>query len=443
MVNRYVIVFMLLGFVFLQGCGNIIINKPKEDFSTAGNVVRVPVEIEITKSVHDRIFTVIGGSEAIHITNFHSETKPGTTSTEILKSEIVLTLIPGNYTLIASGTYKQWNGVDKSITRKSSFAVTKLAPTPTVSMTISPPLDEILIPRGGTSQPLSFNLNRANSTAAITVNATALPNGVTFPQVSAPASSTTSVTIQESLKASATANGKLNATFSASMTGAKNANVNRIVRVLPKPGAIAWLSAPFLTTSGPPPVISPDGLFSVTASRVGASRVWTLRIAPTTPGSGSPLDVTTASWGGPGGSNLAGIAFCGFSPTMSAMVLSDDNEGDVSTHQPGVTYRLKVIRLDGGTPQLAGSLEGLKFLNGVQPRLGFSQDCSIVGAWSIDVLTSSTRNVQFSNIFTNDRGAYWSYSDNATIPSTSLATINGTNIQFNGPQGQSANLPVP
>jgi hypothetical protein len=349
-------------------------------------------------------------------------------------------LAAGSYTFAATGTASSGSS-PKTSRDNVTFTITPFAAQAAITLTLTPTGD-LLVPRGGTSPILSFALTRANSTNAITLDASGLPNGVSMPSLSVPASAATSASLSATLTATPTANGQTTATFTARMTGATDADQTRIVRVVPQPGAFVWRPAPFLGGTGPATPTSPDGRFSVQATRNGTSRVWTLRITPTT-GTGSPLDVTTASWGGAGGSNLAGIAFCPASPTLSALVLSDIDESDPPiAHQQGVTYRLKVVRLDGATPQAGGSLEGLKYLSGVQPSLGFSQDCSIVGSWSIDPTVSSTRNVGFLNIFTN-ASTTWSNTDPATVPSASLATIVGATINLTGPQGQNATRPVP
>ena len=108
-----------------------------------------------------------------------------------------------------------------------------------------------------------------------------------------------------------------------------------------------------------------------------------------------------------------------------------------------MTYRLKVIRLDGPTPAATTALEGLKYLSGVQPRLGFNADCSIVASWSVDPALASQRNVQFLNVFTGAAGGAWSYSDSATAPNPGLASISGRTITLTGPQGQTAKRQVP
>jgi len=125
------------------------------------------------------------------------------------------------------------------------------------------------------------------------------------------------------------------------------------------------------------------------------------------------------------------------------MVLSDEDEDPSGTgHQPGVTYRLKVIRFDGGTPRQQGTIDGLKYLNGVQPRLGFSPDGSIVASWTIDATNGTQRTITFLDIF-NGQSTNWGYTDTSTQPPISLATISGPTINLTGPSGQSATRPVP
>jgi hypothetical protein len=309
-------------------------------------------------------------------------------------------------------------------------------------LAVSPTTGDILVPRDG-STPIAFSVTRMNSSAAVNISAPDLPSGVTLPAISIPGTATTA---SASLTAGPTANGRTNTHFTAAMTGATDAKQAVWVHVVPVAGAISWVAAPFLT-NGPATPTSPDGKFAVTASRIGAQRVWTLHIAAT----GNPsnaIDVTTAQWGGVGGSNLAGIAFCPSAslPTLSALVLSDEDENPITTgHAQGVTYRLKIIRFDGGTPHLMqNTIDGLYYKNAIQPRLGFSADCAIVGGWTTDATGSSARTATFADIF-NSQGttAAFSFTDTTTQPSASLAVISGANITLTPPTGPVQTKAVP
>lgn len=427
----------------LQGCASISILQPTGSSSAATAPVSVPVQIEITKSVYARSFALTKGTNTLPIPAFATSIKPGTQNTEILTT--TLQLPAGSYALKVAGTFDEWTGQATPISQTSAFTVSLTTPAPVITLVMTP-VGDILAPRGGASAPLTFAITRANATSKVDVTASNLPSGASLGAVSMAIGTATSASPTASVSATAKANGERVATFTAKATGAPDVAVTRNVKVVPTPGAFTWVAAPFLTV-GPPPATSPDGLFRMTASRVGLSRVWTLHISPTT-GTGPTLDVTTASWGGAGGSSLAGIAFCPSSPTLSALVLSDEDESDPpTTHAPGVTYSLKVISFVSGAPVELGSLQGLKYLNAVQPRLGFSKDCSIVGSWSVDYLLPTTRNVQFHDIFNHLTGGAWSYTDPvsgaASAPSPSLATIGGAIITLTGPTGQTATRPVP
>jgi hypothetical protein len=230
------------------------------------------------------------------------------------------------------------------------------------------------------------------------------------------------------------------------MTGAMDSVQAVGVQVVPVAGTISWVAAPFLGATGPATPTSPDGLFKVTASRIGAQRVWTLHIASTS-NAANAIDVNTAQWGGTGGSNLAGIAFCPSTTmaTLSALVLSDEDEDpNTAFHAASVTYRLKVIRFDGGTPRLVTTtIDGLFFRNAIQPRLGFSRDCSIVGGWTTDATGSSSRVVTFVDIFNGQATQAFSFTDTGTQPAASLATISGANINLTPPTGAVQTKPVP
>lgn len=423
----------------LAGCGSIIIDAPKGSLPPAPAPVPVNVQIEVTKSVYNRSFVITGGGASITLTNL--STMPSSTqNTDILSTTVPLA--PGSYTLTASGSYDQWNGTAQALSDTSSFNVTA---SMGVSLTLAPAGD-ILVPRGGSSGMLSLAVSSVGTTGSAALSATGLPAGVSFSAAPNPVASGGTATA--SLTASAIANGTSAATFKAAI-GTLSGTTSPNVVVTPAAGTVAWVAAPFLTGTGPQTPASPDGKWKVTASRMGASRVWTLHIAPVT-GTAPSLDVSMAQWGGNAmspGSNLGGIAFCPStaSPTLSALVLSDEDETpNPLTHANPVAYRLKVIRFDGGAPVLENnSINDLYYLSAAQPKLGFSPDCSIVGGWTIDMQGSNNRIAMFMDIFNGQSTQAWSYTDTATAPPSGLARISGNTLTLTPPSGPAATKAVP
>jgi hypothetical protein len=426
--------------IALSGCANIIIDQPNGPQPPGMPPVQVAVSIEITKSVYGRSASINGS--AVNLAAFSSTVKAGTTNTDVLTG--MVPLAPGSYTLTVQGTYDQWDGTASPISQTSSFTVTAATPTASVTLAVSPATGDILVPRNGSSPPITFSVTRMNSSAMVNISAPDLPSGVTLPAVSIPGTATSA---SANLSAGATANGRTNTHFTAKMAGATDAVQAVGVQVVPVAGTVSWVAAPFLGATGPATPTSPDGRFKVTASRIGAQRVWTLHIASTSNAANS-LDVTAAQWGGTGGSSLAGIAFCPSTTatTLSALVLSDEDEDPNTTfHAPSVTYRLKVIRLDTGTPKLlTGTIDGLFYRNAIQPWLGFSRDCSIVAGWTTDATGSSARTVTFVDIFNGQATAMpFSFMDTGTQPAASLAAISGANINLTPPTGAVQTKPVP
>ena len=143
----------------------------------------------------------------------------------------------------------------------------------------------------------------------------------------------------------------------------------------------------------------------------------------------------------------SGLRFCPSttSGTLSALILSDEDENPVTTgHANGVTYRLKVVRFDSGAPVLVNdAIDGLFFLSGTQPKLGFSPDCSIVGGWTIDMQGSNNRITTFMDIFNGMSTQPWSYNDTATVPPANLAKISGATITLTPPTGSVSTKAVP
>jgi hypothetical protein len=422
----------------LAGCGSIVIDAPTGALTPAPAPVSVTVKIEITKSVYNRSFVITGGGASVTLTNFTSTIKPGTQNTEILTTTVPLAA--GSYTLTASGTYDQWNGTAQPITTSSSFTVTASS---SVTLSLTPATGDILVPRGGSSGMISFSVTSTGTTGSATLSVSGLPNFVTFSATPNPVPA--GGTASGSLAASATANGTAGATFKAAIGTVSGTN-QRNVAVVPAPGTIAWVAAPFLTSTGPQTPTSPDGKWKISHSRMGASRVWTLHIAPTT-GTATPLDVTTAQWGGAGGSNLAGIAFCPSTtaPTLSALVLSDEDETPSPiNHANPPAYRLKVIRFDGGAPVLENNvIQPLFFLSATQPKLGFSPDCSIVGGWTIDMQGGNNRQATFMDIFNGQSTQPFGYTDTATTPPAGLATVSGKTMTLTPPTGPATTRTVP
>lgn len=354
-------------------------------------------------------------------------------------------LAPGRYVFRAVGTAAQ--GTSPSTSRaEAPFEVVGGVAGPSVRLSLGGPAGDILVPRGG-STPLALTVDQTATTGPVTLSASGLPMGVSLSPAapSVPAGSGSSA-LSASLTAGATATGQSAARLVARSAGATDAVVTRTVRVVPQDGAITFRQAPFLTGTGPQTGTSADGAWRVTASRMGASRVWTLRIERTT-NSGDALDVSMATWGGAGGSNLGGLLFCPGSPTTTALVLSDDDETNPPfAGRTGVTYRVKVVRLGPtGAPTLVSQLDGLKYLNAVQPQLGFSSDCSIVGSWSISATAPGERNVQFANgLLPGAVFGGWNFADgNPTAAPTFTARVTGGTLLLTGPNGQATSAVVP
>jgi hypothetical protein len=429
----------------LPACGWITLNQPQADSVHLGTtaLVSVPVEIEVTKSVYSRVFEISGGPPGTPTTvlsNFTVNLKPGYQNVEILTTQTSLPV--GRFTLSGRGVYKDWTGTVQALNESSSFTVAHSAPPAAVTLSIEPH-GTILLPRKR-STTVSLSVGRSHSSDPVVVTSTSLPRGVTLspPSTSISAFPNDTATATPTLSADAFAAGTGQARFKASLASASDATASSDVKVIPEPGNFTWLAPPALGASGPDTPTSPDGLFEVSATRSGASRVWTLTVKRKAR-NGQPetsVQVTAASWGGAQGSNLAGIAFCPYSPTTSALVLSDDDESDPPiTHAPSVTYRLKVIALDGATPRQAGTLEGLRFLSGIQPHLGFSPDCSITASWSIDPTVNNVRTVEFLNMFTATAIGRWSFADTATFPTPSLSSeITGQSLTLTGPSSSTS-----
>lgn len=354
-------------------------------------------------------------------------------------------LAPGDYVFKAVGTASQ--GTSPSTSRAEvAFKVTSTAATPAVTLSLTSPAGDILVPRGG-SAGLSLSVGQTATTAPVTLSATGLPAGVTLSPASPqlPAASGSSP-LSVALGATQTATGSATMLLVARSTGATDATVRRLVRVVPADGPIRFQQAPFLSATGPQSVTSADGTWRMTASRAGLSRVWTLRIERIS-NANDVLDVPMATWGGAGGSNLGGLLFCPGNPTTTALVLSDTDESDPPLPgRQGVTYQAKVIRLGPtGSPVLSGRLDGLKFQNGVQPQLGFSGDCSIVGAWSISPTVTTERQVMFANgLSTGATFGGWTFADTGqTAAPTFSAQVTAGTLVLTAPGGQTRSAPVP
>jgi hypothetical protein len=354
-------------------------------------------------------------------------------------------LPPGSYVFRAVGTASQ--GTSPSTSRaEAAFSVTSTVATPAVTLSLTSPAGDILVPRGG-SATLNLSVGQTATTGPVALSATGLPAGVTLspasPQVAVGAGSSP---LPATLSATPTATGSGTARLVAQSAGARDAVVSRTVRVVPADGAITFRQAPFLSGNGPQAVTSADGAWRMTASRTGLSRVWTLRIQRIA-NPNDVLDVTMATWGGAGGSNLGGLLFCPGSPTTTALVLSDNDESDPPlAGRQGVTYQAKVIRLGAtGAPQLSGQLDGLKFQNAVQPQLGFSGDCSIVGTWSISPIVATERQVSFANgLSTGASFGGWTFADSGqTAAPTFSARLTAGTLVLTAPGGQTRSAQVP
>lgn len=354
-------------------------------------------------------------------------------------------LPPGNYVFRAVGTASQ--GTSPSTSRaEAAFSVTSTVATPTVTLSLTSPAGDILVPRGG-SAALGLSVGQTATTGPVTLSATGLPAGVTLSPASPqlPAGSGSSA-LSAALGATQTSTGSGTVRLVARSAGASDAAVSRTVRVVPADGPIRFQQAPFLPPNGPQAATSADGAWRMTASRTGFSRVWTLRIARIS-NPNDVLDVPMATWGGAGGSNLGGLLFCPGNPTTTALVLSDNDESDPPlAGRQGVTYQAKVIRLGPtGAPQLSGQLDGLKFQNAVQPQLGFSGDCSIVGAWSISPIVTTERQVTFANgLSTGATFGGWTFADTGqTAAPTFSALLTAGTLVLTAPGGQTRSATVP
>jgi hypothetical protein len=423
----------------LAGCGSIFIDAPSGTLPAAPAPVTVNVSIRIDQSVTNRSFVITGPGAPITLTNF-TVTPTSTQNRDQLTTTV--SLPAGSYTLTARGDVAQWDGSNAPQNVTSSFTV--VAATG-VSLMLSPSGD-ILVPRNGSNSAISLAVSSTGTTGSATLTASGLPSGVSFSAAPNPVASGSTAT--GTLTATATADGTSTATIKATI-GTQSGSTSPNVVVVPAPGTVSWVAAPFLTGTGPQTPTSPDGKWKISASRMGASRVWTLHIAPVS-GNATPLDVTTAQWGGNTmvpGSNLAGIAFCPSttSPTLSAMVLSDEDETpNPVNHANPVAYRLKVIRFSSGAPVLVNaSIDGLFFLSATQPKLGFSPDCSIVGGWTIDMQGGNNRIATFMDIFNGHSTSQWSYTDTATSPPAGLAKISGTTLTLTPPNGPASTKTVP
>lgn len=318
-----------------------------------------------------------------------------------------------------------------------NFTVTMAAATPTVSISLDPqtptPFD---VPRGSNSPQLTFNTQGSNTTGNFTITASSLPTGVSLPAVanfSFPGGTGNS-TQSAALSAAPTAHGTSTATFTlappSGPTATPNARTTHQVRVIPAAGAFNFIQVPnFVAGGGPATPSSPDGRFTSSVSRMGASRIYTYDIKKN---GTSILTVTvTNKTAGPSASNLGGLAFCTQTgrPTTTAIILSDIDETQTPTAGPSYDYRhtVKVISLDGTPPRVSATFE-VRYQYSVIPRVGFSPDCSIVAGWGS--LTSATHRVlSFVNALTGTNGINYEYDEpNATSAFTATATISGANI---------------
>lgn len=403
--------------------------------------------VDASTSVAGVAGTVVdaGGNQVAAVSLVNSGRAPATRHQNSNEWRATLPLAPGSYTFRAVGSATQ--GTRPSAPRaEAAFQVTSAAPRPVVTLSLTSPAGDILVPRGGTTA-LGFDVGQTATTGPVTLSATGLPAGVTLapPAPTVPAAGGTTQ-VPAALAATAMAAGSATAHFTARSAGAADATVRRKVKVVPRDGRIRFLPAPFLTPSGPPVVASPDGAWRATASRTGNSRVWTFRIARTA-GPSDSLDVTFATWPLAGGSNIGGLLFCPGTPTTTALVLSDEDERDPPPDgRSGVTYRAKLIRLGpSGPPQPAGELHGLTYRNAVRPELGFSPDCSIVGAWSISATNASERQVLFANgLLPGATFGGWTFADQAQAAApTFTANLASGRLVLTGPSGQGTSFEVP
>jgi hypothetical protein len=446
------VIVAALAAVPLGGCTLVFAVVEPRSGSTIATVpgattVNVPLVVDASTGVVAVTGTIVdaGGAQVAAVTLVNQGAAPASRHQNSNEWKATQTLPAGKYVFRAVGTAGQ--GSSPSTSRaEAGFEVVDGMARPAVVLSLGGPAGDIQVPRGG-STPLSLTVDQTATTGPVTLSASGLPMGVSLSPAApmVPAGSGSSP-LSASLVASATAAGQSSARLVARSAGAMDGVVTRTVRVVPQDGAITFRPAPFLTFAGPPTGTSADGAWRVTASRMGASRVWTLRIARTT-NAGEALDVTMATWGISGGSSVGGLLFCPGSPTTTALVLSDDDEDPAPpANRPGVTYRAKVIRLGPtGAPEVTGTLDGLKYLNGVQPQLGFSGDCSIVGSWSISGTSAADRNVQFANGLVPGAGfGGWNFADGSpTAAPTFTARVTGGTLLLTGPNGQTSNATVP
>lgn len=403
--------------------------------------------VDASSSVAGVAGTVVdaGGNQVAAVSLVNSGRAPATRHQNSNEWRATLPLAPGSYVFRAVGSATQ--GTRPSAPREEvAFQVTSATPRPVVTLSLTSPAGDILVPRGGTTA-LGFDVGQTATTGPVTLSVTGLPAGVTLvpPAPTVPAAGGTTQ-VAAAVAATAMAAGSATARFIARSAGAADATVRREVRVVPRDGPIRFLPAPFLTPAGAPAVTSPDGAWRATASRMANSRVWTYRIARTA-GPSDSLDVTFATWPLSGGSNVGGLLFCPGTPTTTALVFGDEDERDPPpTGRPGVTFQAKLIRLGpSGAPAYVGALQGLKYLNGVQPQLGFSPDCSIIGTWSISATVASERHVAFANgLLQGATFGGWTFGDQAqTAAPTFTANLASGRLVLTGPSGQGASFEVP
>jgi hypothetical protein len=363
-------------------------------------------------------------------------------------------LAAGPHNVRVQATEKCWycSGGTYQYDVTHNFTVTMAAATPTVSISLDPqtptPID---VPRGGNSPQLSFNTQGANTTSSFTITASNLPTGVSLPAVtpfSFPGGSG-SANQTAALSAQPTAHGSATAKFTLGPSPAgstPSGNTTHQVRVIPAAGTFNFIQAPnYVSGGGPPTPSSPDGRFTSSVSRMGASRIYTYDIKKN---GTSILTVTvTNKTAGPSAANVAGLAFCSQAgrPTTTAIVLSDIDEAQTPTAGPSYDYRytVKVISLDGTPPKVSATFE-VRYQYAVIPRIGFSPDCSIVAGWGS--LTSATHRVlSFVNALTGTNGINYEYDEpNATTTSfTATASISGANIVSSATGQQPRTNPAP
>lgn len=425
--------------LLLIGCASLDI-KPENGDTVAGS--QSPASVPITISWPS------GNLTQGPVVDIDGSTLPSSGLTVTAANATGTVQLPdGAHTIRVRATETCWycSGGTYQYDLTQNFTV-KMAPNvPTVSISLDPqtpnPID---VPRGGSSTQINLNASGTNTTGSFSVTASSLPADVSQNPIGIPPwpNGTGATAISGVLSATPTARGSSNSTFTVAPSGGgmPSAQAMHQVRVIPGPGAFAFVQAPFLT-NGPPTPTSPDGRFTSSVTRMDASRIWTYTIKK----SGADiLQVTVASKsGGSAPDNLGGLVFCTQPgrPTTTAIVVSDivedPNPPPSGVPAPSYDYRhnVKVISLDAAAPKVSTNFE-VRYQYSVVPRVGFSPDCSIVAGWG-SLTSQNHRLLSFVNGLSAVAGTNFEYDEaNATSSFTASATVSGPNIVSTGSGGQ-------